>query len=63
MQALNPYVAGNSVGGGPAFVGRDDILQDVHALLNNPQQNAILLHGQRRIGKTSILGELGTCMK
>jgi len=54
MQALNPYVAGNSVGGGPAFVGRDDILQDVHALLNNPQQNAILLHGQRRIG---------TCMK
>jgi tetratricopeptide (TPR) repeat protein len=60
MQALNPYVVGNSVGGSPAFVGRDDILQDVHAILNNSQQNAILLHGQRRIGKTSIFGELET---
>lgn len=60
MQPLNPYVVGNSVGGSPAFVGREDILQNVHSILNNPRQNAILLHGQRRIGKTSILGELQT---
>jgi tetratricopeptide (TPR) repeat protein len=60
MQSLNPYIVGNSVGGSPAFVGRDDILQNVHDILKNSQQNAILLHGQRRIGKTSILGELET---
>jgi tetratricopeptide (TPR) repeat protein len=60
MQPLNPYVAGNSVGGSPTFIGRGDILQNVYGILKNPQQNAILLHGQRRIGKTSILGELET---
>jgi len=58
MQPLNPYVVGNSVGGSPAFVGREDILKKVYDTLTHPQQNAILLHGQRRIGKTSILGEL-----
>lgn len=58
MQPLNPYVVGNSVGGSAAFVGRDDILQEVYSILKNHQQNTILLHGQRRIGKTSILREL-----
>jgi len=56
----NPYVIGNSVGGGPAFVGRADILQGVKEQLRSPQQNAIVLYGQRRIGKTSILKELET---
>jgi len=60
MQPLNPYVVGNVVGGSSAFVGREDILREVSKILNNPQQNAILLHGQRRIGKTSILRELET---
>ncbi len=60
MQPLNPYVAGNAVGGSPAFIGRSDILQHVYDILKSPQHNAILLHGQRRIGKTSILGELET---
>lgn len=60
MQPLNPYIVGNSVGGSQAFVGREDILRNVRDILNNPRQNAILLHGQRRIGKTSILGELET---
>jgi len=54
----NPYVTGNSVGGGPAFVGRTDILEGVKEQLRSPQQNAIVLYGQRRIGKTSILREL-----
>ena len=60
MQSLNPYVVGNSVGGSPAFVGRESILQSVHSILPNPKENAVLLHGQRRIGKTSILAELQT---
>jgi tetratricopeptide (TPR) repeat protein len=54
----NPYVTGNVVGGGPAFVGRTDILQGVKEQLRSPQQNAIVLYGQRRIGKTSVLREL-----
>jgi tetratricopeptide (TPR) repeat protein len=55
---INPYVTGNVVGGGQAFVGRAGILQGVKADLRHPHQNAIILYGQRRIGKTSILKEL-----
>ncbi len=55
---LNPYVIGNAVGNSSAFVGREDVLQNVRNVLQHPQQNAIVLYGQRRIGKTSILKEL-----
>jgi branched-chain amino acid transport system substrate-binding protein len=58
VQFVNPYVVSNAVGNSPAFVGRKDILREVYAILRNPQQNAILLHGQHRIGKTSILRQL-----
>lgn len=51
----NPYIAGDPVGKTPAFVGRDDVLREVLRVLRHPQQNAITLYGQRRIGKTSIL--------
>ncbi len=55
---LNPYIAGDPVGNSPAFVGRDDVLRDVLRVLRNPNQNAITLFGQRRIGKTSMLQHL-----
>lgn len=55
---LNPYVAGNPVGGDTAFVGRKDVLREVKRVINNPQENSIVLYGQRRIGKTSILQQL-----
>ena len=54
----NPYVAGNPVGNTPAFVGRVDILREVLRVLRRPQDSAVVLYGQRRIGKTSILQEL-----
>jgi tetratricopeptide (TPR) repeat protein len=54
----NPYFIGGSVGDGPAFVGRADILRDVLDVLRHDNQNAIVLHGQRRIGKTSVLKQL-----
>jgi hypothetical protein len=57
-EPLNPYVIGNAVGNSSAFVGREDVLQDVRNVLKHSQQNAIVLYGQRRIGKTSILKEL-----
>lgn len=56
----NPYIAGNPVGGDIAFVGRSDILRDVTRILVNSHTNAIVLFGQRRIGKTSILQHLTT---
>jgi tetratricopeptide (TPR) repeat protein len=56
----NPYVAGNPVGDSPAFVGRADILREVLRVLRHPKENAIVLYGQRRIGKTSVLQELET---
>jgi AAA+ ATPase superfamily predicted ATPase len=57
---LNPYIAGNPVGGGEAFIGRADVLREVVRVLRNPHQNAPVLYGQRRIGKTSVLQELVT---
>jgi len=55
---VNPYVAGNPVGDSPAFVGRADVLREVLRMLRRSQDNAIVLFGQRRIGKTSILQHL-----
>ena len=55
---INPYIAGNPVGGDTAFVGRADVLREVKRVINNPQENSIVLYGQRRIGKTSILQQL-----
>jgi len=54
----NPYIAGNPVGNTPSFVGRDDVLREVLRVLRQPEQNAITLYGQRRIGKTSVLQAL-----
>ena len=53
----NPYVAGRPVGG-PGFLGRKDIIDSVVTDLSLPGQNTVVLYGQRRIGKTSILLEL-----
>jgi tetratricopeptide (TPR) repeat protein len=57
---INPYVAGNPVGDSPAFIGRADVLREVLRVLRRSQDNAIVLYGQRRIGKTSILQQLAT---
>jgi tetratricopeptide (TPR) repeat protein len=55
----NPYVIGNSVGNSPAFVGRTDVFEKVLSVVcKENNQNAIVLFGQRRIGKTSVLLEL-----
>lgn len=54
----SPYITGDPVGGGPAFVGRSDILRAVLRMLERPAESALVLFGQRRIGKTSVLLEL-----
>lgn len=54
----NPYIAGNPIRNRAGFFGRDDIFREVTQVLRHPQSNAIVLYGQRRIGKTSVLLEL-----
>jgi len=56
-QATNPYVAGPPVFG-RSFFGRDQIFQKTHEALVTSQQRLLVLHGQRRIGKSSIIREL-----
>lgn len=55
---LNPYTAGNPIRNQSGFFGRDDVLREIMQVLRHPQSNAIVLFGQRRIGKTSILLEI-----
>ena len=52
---LNPYVAGNPLKNSAQFFGREDIVREVMLMLHHPEEKAIVLFGQRRIGKTTIL--------
>ncbi len=58
MRPLNPYISGNPIAGEQGFFGREDILRQVERTLAAPGQNAVVLFGQRRIGKTSVLLQL-----
>lgn len=54
----NPYVIGNPVTGS-VFVGREDIMHRFEELWSPSQQvPSIVLYGQRRMGKSSILHNL-----
>ena len=55
---LNPYVSGNPLKDAEKFFGREDIIREVMHMLRHPDEKAIVLYGQRRIGKTSILLQL-----
>ncbi|HDN27102.1 MAG TPA: ATP-binding protein [Thioploca sp.] len=56
---VNPFVAGNPVTGS-LFVGRDDVLRRLEELWTVPKPPSVILYGHRRMGKTSILQNLGT---
>lgn len=53
----NPYIAGPPVSG-RNFYGRQDTFQSVQNTFSSPKQNVVVLWGQRRMGKTSVLHEL-----
>lgn len=55
--SANPYIL-TPLTGGAGFYGRDAVLQFVRNTLTSPYQNVIVLFGQRRIGKTSVLHQL-----
>jgi hypothetical protein len=51
-----PYVTGTPLRSSEMFVGRQDVFEFVREhLVGTYQNNVIVLHGQRRTGKTSIL--------
>jgi tetratricopeptide (TPR) repeat protein len=58
MRAVNPYIVGNPIKDQSVFFGRQDVFRDVTQVLRQPGSNAIVLYGQRRIGKTSVLMQL-----
>ncbi len=56
--STNPYRVGGPVGGTPSFVGRQDLLGPLQSMLADEQRHALLLWGQRRMGKSSVLQHL-----
>ena len=52
---FNPYIAGSPIRSRDMFYGRDALLQNIEASLAN---NSLMLYGERRIGKTSLLFRL-----
>lgn len=59
---FNPYIAGKPLKDKNPFFGRQDILNWVSNKLNNKSVNALVLFGQRRIGKTSLLFQIQQIM-
>jgi hypothetical protein len=58
--STNPYIAGNPITGTEMFFGRQDIFRFVQeTLVGRYQDNAIVLYGGRRTGKTSVLYQIG----
>lgn len=52
----NPYITGQPITAPANFYGRRDIVRDIfNRLQTTPEQNILVIHGQRRIGKTSLL--------
>ena len=57
---VNPYIAGNPVTGETMFFGREDVFTWVREnLIGKHQDHILVLHGERRTGKTSVLYQMG----
>lgn len=52
---FNPYISGEPVREPEMFFARDELLRKI---LNALHQNSIMIHGERRMGKTSLLYQL-----
>ncbi|HAI70385.1 MAG TPA: hypothetical protein DCM38_13235 [Gammaproteobacteria bacterium] len=60
----NPYITGVPLTkyNQELFVGRDEVIARLELLLQNPRSPPILLYGQRRMGKTSLLNFLNALL-
>lgn len=52
---FNPYVAGSPIREETMFYGRTQVLREIESTLH---KNSVMIHGERRIGKTSLLYQL-----
>ncbi|MBS9394110.1 MAG: ABC transporter substrate-binding protein [Dolichospermum sp. LBC05a] len=53
----NPYIVGKAITDPEKFFGREDLFDDINDFLKNNEQ-IILLSGQRRIGKSSVIAQI-----
>ena len=59
-EIVNPYIAGAPVTEQRMFFGREDIFQWVeNSIAGQYADHILVVHGQRRVGKTSVLKQLG----
>ena len=59
-ELINPYIAGAPVTETRMFFGREDVFDWIQNSLSGRYTDHILvIHGQRRVGKTSVLKQLG----
>jgi tetratricopeptide (TPR) repeat protein len=58
VRVPNPYIAGPPIGGDEGFYGRQDVFDLIRKTFASTHQKVIVLFGQRRVGKTSILYQL-----
>nr|VFK59501.1 MAG: AAA ATPase domain-containing protein [Candidatus Kentron sp. TUN]VFK67986.1 MAG: AAA ATPase domain-containing protein [Candidatus Kentron sp. TUN] len=56
---IQPYQTGEGLGSDTTFVGRGELLRDLRSLWHQPHgKPAVVLIGQRRIGKSSLLHKI-----
>ncbi len=52
---FNPYISGEPIRRADMFFGREDILRRILQILHS---NSVMIHGERRIGKTTMLHQI-----
>lgn len=57
---FNPYISGEPVRQASMFFGRDALLRKI---VNALHQNSIMIYGERRMGKTTLLYQLGQALR
>src|SRR5512136_1123941 len=59
-EMVNPYIAGAPVTEARMFFGREDVFDWIQNNLSGRYtDHTLVIHGQRRVGKTSVLKQLG----
>ena len=59
-RGFNPYISGEPVRSDDMFYGRRGLVQRIVDTLHN---NSIMIHGERRIGKTTLLYQLAAVLR
>ncbi len=58
-EVVNPFIAGKPVTGPEMFFGREDVFEFIRqTLIGQHRDNVIILYGQLRTGKTSVLRQM-----